>query len=125
LRLSDRVFSSPETAFGDEFESIFKTRLQEADEFYNSIIPSTLSEDARNIMRQAFAGMMWTKQFYYYPVGDWLNDEILPPDCPSRFISRSEVPNANVSLLAWASCFNDNASIRNSFQFWSYIVSTG
>ncbi|MEA5541836.1 glucosidase [Limnoraphis robusta Tam1] len=90
LRLSDRVFSSPETAFGDQFESIFKTRLQEADEFYNSIIPSTLSEDAHNIMRQAFAGMMWTKQFYYYPVGDWLNDEILPPDCPSRFISRNK-----------------------------------
>ncbi|WP_413165991.1 MGH1-like glycoside hydrolase domain-containing protein [Capilliphycus salinus ALCB114379] len=90
LRLSDRLFSAEEIVFGSGFESTFSARLQEADEFYNSIIGSSFSEDARNVMRQAFAGMMWTKQFYYYPVGDWLSDEILPPDCPERVAQRNK-----------------------------------
>jgi hypothetical protein len=81
LRLSDRRLSSPRDAFGPEFEGVLKTRLREADEFYADVIPSNVSEDAHLVIRQAFAGMLWSKQFYYYPVQNWMNDEILPPDC--------------------------------------------
>ena len=90
LCLSDRRLSSPRDAFGAEFESILTTRLHEADEFYADILPSTVSEDARLVMRQAFAGMLWSKQFYYYPVQDWMEEEILPPDCPRRVTARNK-----------------------------------
>jgi hypothetical protein len=48
-----------------------------------------MSEDARLVMRQAFAGMLWSKQFYYYPVQNWMNDEVLPPDCQRRLPTRN------------------------------------
>src|SRR5205085_9636770 len=72
LRLSNRT---PENliAFGEVFSETFKQRQQEADEFYASIIPRGLSEDAANVQRQAFAGMLWSKQFFYYDVKTWLN----------------------------------------------------
>ena len=60
------------TPFGASFEEIFQTRKKESDEFYSSIIPSSLSADQANVMRQALAGMMWTKQYYQYDVNKWL-----------------------------------------------------
>jgi hypothetical protein len=60
--------------FGEHFEEVLKTRQGESDEFYASIIPPNLSDDARNVMRQALAGMLWSKQFYYYDVNKWLED---------------------------------------------------
>src|ERR1043166_4027252 len=89
LRLSPRTIR-PADAFAPEFDSVMKLRLREADEFYASVIPSKLSEDQRLIMRQAFAGMLWSKQFYNYPVHDWLNDQRLPPDCNSRVAARNK-----------------------------------
>ncbi|RUR83180.1 glucosidase [Chlorogloeopsis fritschii PCC 9212] len=87
LCLSNRLLDA--ASFGDKFETGLQTRSLEADEFYNAIIPVNVSEDERNVMRQAFAGMLWTKQFYYYPVYDWLKDEILPPDCQQRQPTRN------------------------------------
>ena len=52
------------------FETIFSQRIAEADEFYAKIIPQRLSADARNVQRQALAGMLWSKQFYHYDVHD-------------------------------------------------------
>ena len=49
-------------------------RQREADEFYAAIIPPSLDADAANVMRQALAGMLWSKQFYYYDVDAWLSD---------------------------------------------------
>jgi hypothetical protein len=60
--------------FGEHFEEVLKARLRESDEFYASIIPPNLSDDARNVMRQALAGMLWSKQFYYYDLNKWLKD---------------------------------------------------
>jgi len=90
LRLSDRRLS-PKDAFGTEGERVWKARLSEADEFYADILPASMSEDARLVIRQAFAGMLWSKQFYYYPVQDWVEveDEILPPDCQRRVATRN------------------------------------
>ena len=80
LRLCDRPdLSDP---FGPEFERIWQTRMLEADEFYREIAPASMEEDARNVQRQAFAGMMWTKQYYLYSVQDWLNGDSNSPPPP-------------------------------------------
>ena len=81
LRLTDAApivpVQEPEGAdnpLGSEFEAVMVARRQEADEFYASVIPSSLNADAANVMRQALAGMLWSKQFYFYDVNRWLED---------------------------------------------------
>src|SRR5439155_26338618 len=80
LRLSDAkpAASARSTGADGPFESAFDTvlaaRRKEADEFYASVIPSSLSADAANVMRQALAGMLWSKQFYCYDVNRWLEE---------------------------------------------------
>ena len=76
-------------AFGTEFQTTLETRLREADEFYAKVIPPSVTPDENLVMRQAFAGMLWSKQFYYYPVAKWLSDSGLPPDCTRRVASRN------------------------------------
>ena len=63
LRLSNRQFSPGESPMGAEFNQIFLKRHAEADEFYASVIPANVTPDMRNVMRQAFAGLLWCKQF--------------------------------------------------------------
>lgn len=81
LRLKD---SQSSLNFGEEFETTFRDRQQEADEFYQRICPFPLSEDLRNVQRQAFAGMLWNKQFYHYVVHDWLNGDPATPTPPAE-----------------------------------------
>jgi len=69
---------SPST-FGSGFEKIFNTRLKEADEFYATVIPSSLGADETNVMRQALAGMLWSKQFFNYDVARWLKEHGVNP----------------------------------------------
>jgi len=64
------------------FDRLVEERRKEADEFYAQIQESMDDPDARSVQRQAFAGMMWSKQFYYYDVGQWLEGDpgaIAPP----------------------------------------------
>ncbi|KAM3098250.1 MGH1-like glycoside hydrolase domain-containing protein [Phormidesmis sp. 146-12] len=78
LRLSD--LPNLIEPFGREFSTSFLARQQEANDFYQHLVPSTLSKDLQTIQRQAFAGMLWSKQFYHYIVGDWLKgDSHAPP----------------------------------------------
>jgi mannosylglycerate hydrolase MGH1-like protein len=70
--------------FGKHFEETLRTRRQEADEFYAAIIPPSLDADAANVMRQALAGMMWSKQFYYFDVNRWLAERGSDPFSPGR-----------------------------------------
>jgi mannosylglycerate hydrolase MGH1-like protein len=77
LRLSNTPI--PGDPFGKEFDVVFGHRAQEADLFYETVIPRKLSDDARNVMRQAFAGLLWSKQFYHYYVRRWLEGD---PGCP-------------------------------------------
>ena len=65
--------------FGKPFESLFKSRLQEADEFYATVIPGSINPDAASVMRQALAGMLWSKQFFFYDVGKWLKQHGIQP----------------------------------------------
>ncbi len=87
LRLADARHPGP---FGVEFEALFERRLQEAHEFYAKIYPVRLSLDGRRVMRQALAGMLWSKQFYHYYVRRWLaGDPAGPPPPASRLEGRN------------------------------------
>ncbi len=71
-------------AFGKHFDEMLQTRRNEADEFYTTVIPSSLDADAANVMRQALAGMLWSKQFYYFDVNRWLEERGCDPYLPSN-----------------------------------------
>ncbi|BAY76867.1 hypothetical protein NIES25_33250 [Nostoc linckia NIES-25] len=89
LRLSDT--QNLVEPLGKDFDVIFGKRQHEADEFYQRIAPHSLSEDMRNVQRQAFAGMLWSKQFYHYIVEDWLKgDRNAPPPPPERQNGRNQ-----------------------------------
>lgn len=78
LRLSavdPRTIGQP---FGS-FDHTFDKRLSEADEFYADVIPLSLGADATNVMRQALAGMLWSKQLYFYDVDQWLTERGADP----------------------------------------------
>ena len=62
---------------------VFAARKREADEFYATVIPADLSGDAKSVMRQALAGMLWSKQFYHYVVRDWLGGDKGQPAPPN------------------------------------------
>ncbi|GGF21307.1 MGH1-like glycoside hydrolase domain-containing protein [Hymenobacter cavernae] len=106
LRLSKEAHFQP---FAD-FDALFDQRLQEADEFYGCIQQEIEDADARNIQRQAFAGMMWSKQFYYYDVSQWLDGDpaVLNPP-PQRLKGR----NSN-----WRHLYN--ADIISMPDKWEY-----
>jgi hypothetical protein len=79
LRLSNLPVAGQSTGserdsfpFGPAFDDTMAARLREADQFYASVIPSSLDDDAANVMRQSLAGMLWSKQFYYYDLNKWL-----------------------------------------------------
>jgi Glycosyl hydrolase family 63 C-terminal domain len=77
--------------FGAGFDALFELRKTEADEFYASRIPQHLSEDAKNVMRQAYGGMLWSKQFYHYDVKTWLEgDPAGPPPPKERLHGRNK-----------------------------------
>jgi hypothetical protein len=69
---------------GRDFDEVMKARRSEADAFYASVIPRSLDADAANVMRQALAGMMWSKQFYNYDVDRWLEEHGAEPFKPAR-----------------------------------------
>ena len=106
LRLSDRFGPEP---FGNPFEEVFQTRQREADEFYAQLTtPCSLTEAKRNVQRQAFAGMLWTKQFYYFVMEEWLNGDRNGP-APQRQRSRNQ---------DWVHLYNDDVlSMPDKWEF--------
>jgi hypothetical protein len=78
-----------------DFDSLLQQRRKEADEFYNVVLPPKLSADAKLVARQAFAGMLWSKQYYHYVVTDWMEgDPAQPAPPPERLAGRNhEWPN--------------------------------
>ena len=72
------------STFGREFDQVFAARAGEADEFYAGIKPKGLSDDAALVTRQALAGMLWSKQFYYYDVEAWLKETPEDPHAPKQ-----------------------------------------
>ena len=86
LRLSKTAASdtAPIAIDASEFEAIFAQRQAEADAFYQAIQPASLNEDERSVQRQAFAGMLWSKQFYAYDVEQWLRGDTAQPLPPGE-----------------------------------------
>ncbi|MRR57298.1 MAG: glucosidase [Deltaproteobacteria bacterium] len=74
LRLSNGSPDRKGKPFGKDFDEVFADRLREADEFYRSVTPPSVSEDAANVMRQAIAGMLWSKQFFFFDGDNWLDE---------------------------------------------------
>jgi hypothetical protein len=74
LRFVSSSSSRQGEPFCSSFEEIFAARLLEADEFYQSVTPPSVSRDAANVMRQAIAGMLWSKQFFFFDGDNWLDE---------------------------------------------------
>ena len=82
--------------FGSHFDDVLQARRKEADEFYAAVIPRSLNADAANVMRQALAGMLWSKQFYHYDVDKWLEERGSDPfkaDAQGRPAQRPLAPH--------------------------------
>jgi len=84
LRLA-AASADPSRAIGAEFDAIFAQRLAEADEFYTARMPAGATDDEKRVVRQGYAGLLWSKQFYYYVVQQWLEgDPSGPPPADMR-----------------------------------------
>ena len=77
-----RAATAPAWSLRRRLRRAVRSRRQEADEFYAAIIPPSLGADAANVMRQALAGMLWSKQFYHYDVDKWLEERGADPFKP-------------------------------------------
>jgi hypothetical protein len=82
LRLSDRAPTDLLEPFGKQFDDIIQARRSETDAFYRSITPDGVSDDAAEVMRQALAGMLWSKQYFAFEVGKWLDEHGACPGQP-------------------------------------------
>jgi len=98
---ADRAESAPPSNdFSTGFDALFTLRQREADEFYGARVSSEVSDDARNVVRQAFGGLLWSKQFYHYDVRTWLEgDPAGPPPPPERWKGRNK---------EWTHLYNDD-----------------
>ena len=76
------------SGFGD-FASVMGLRQKEADDFYKLVLPQNISDDEKLVMRQGFAGMLWSKQFYNYDVERWLEQRHVPEDQPQDNVRNS------------------------------------
>ena len=73
----------------EQFDSTFQERIQEANEFYEDVIPKNISKEERLICRQGYAGLLWTKQFFHYVVEDWLKGDHGAVASPARLTGRN------------------------------------
>lgn len=74
LRIASGSADRIDQPFGEKFDEVFANRLREADGFYQSVTPPSVSADAAMVMRQAIAGMLWSKQFYFFDGDNWLDE---------------------------------------------------
>ena len=100
---------TPNDAFAD-FDAIFEKRLLEADEFYASLQKGIEEEKLRSVQRQAYAGMLWTKQWYYYNVFEWIKGD---PSMPKPDLNRKNGRNSS-----WKHLYTSN--ILSMPDKWEY-----
>jgi hypothetical protein len=92
------------------FDKVFAERLGDANEFYERITPESLTEDERRVHRQALAGMLWTKQYYYFDVDKWLDEHDAHP--------LSAAPNRTVRNTQWFHMLNrDIISMPDKWEY--------
>ncbi|OZH55446.1 glucosidase, partial [Hydrocoleum sp. CS-953] len=112
-----RLANSPEIRqpFDTKFDNIFQTRIAEADEFYQRLSPCKMKDEWRNIQRQAFAGLLWTKQYYHYIVEDWLKGDSTQPQVSEN--------RKNIRNYGWIHLFNDDIiSMPDKWEYPWYAV---
>jgi hypothetical protein len=109
LRLSDEAPRTDAVPFAG-FDEVFAGRIHDADEFYQSIVPSSASRDAASVMRQALAGMLWSKQYYYLDAGRWLLEHGIEPFVESN---ASSIRNRDWSHMV-------NADVISMPDKWEY-----
>ncbi len=97
VRFSDSGLDSI-VPFDKTFADIFELRLKEANDFYTEVLAPNQSEDALRVQRQAFAGMLWSKQYYYYDIKTWLHGDSAEPP-PHRLPGRNH---------DWTHLFNED-----------------
>jgi hypothetical protein len=109
LRMTDQPPDRLRAPFGDAFEAPFRARRAEADAFYAAITPETLTRDEALVMRQALAGMLWSKQYFYYDLAEWLREH---GDKPEEGV-RAQVRNKD-----WFHMYN--ADVVSMPDKWEY-----
>jgi hypothetical protein len=95
--------------FGPAFDRLFGMRQKEADVFYDSISPSALTDDEKNVLRQALSGMLWNKQFYEYDIAQWLNEHNVD------FYADSQRPFRNINWFHMS-----NSDVISMPDKWEY-----
>ncbi len=110
IRLRFTPMEPADGLLGEQFDQVFTRRIAEADAFYATIVPHKICDDAKGVMRQALAGMLWSKQFYHYDVRKWLaGDPGFPPPPQRRWHGRNH---------DWLHLSND--SILSMPDTWEY-----
>src|SRR5262249_54292649 len=108
-----RLTSEPDardSPFGPEFDATFAERIREADAFYERLLGPAMTADEKLVARQASAGLLWSKQYYHYVVGDWLQGD---PDQPQPPAARASGRNAD-----WKHVFNrDVISMPDTWEY--------
>lgn len=128
LRLTDDL--SLKNPFDKTYSQTFDKRVSEADSFYDSISPADLNDEQKKIQRQAYAGMLWSKQFYNYIVADWLKGDSAfppPPEGRDRNINWQHMYAKNIFSMpdaweypwfaAWDLCFQTVVFSRLDMEF--------
>jgi hypothetical protein len=95
---------------GKSFDAVLARRRAEADEFYAAVLPAGATEDQQRVARQAYSGLLWSKQFYHYVVGEWLDGD---PGCPPPPAERKGGRNAD-----WRNLYNrDVLSMPDTWEY--------
>ncbi|MEK6262568.1 MAG: glucosidase [Planctomycetota bacterium] len=96
--------------FGERFDRVFRERISEANQFYAAKLPTTATAEERNVARQAYAGLLWSKQFYHYAIEPWLQGD---PEHPTPPDSRRHGRNHD-----WPHLFNrDIISMPDKWEY--------
>jgi hypothetical protein len=114
LRLTEQLAAGLPAVFGSAFETVFEARLAEADAFYDEITPKSLTKDEARVMRQALAGMLWSKQYFHYDASVWLREHGDKPEDGVR---------ATVRNRDWFHMYNaDVISMPDKWEYPWYAV---
>ena len=114
VRLADQSPDRLQEPFGKTFDATFKDRENEADAFYQGITPDTLTRDEARVVRQALAGMLWSKHYFYYDLSEWLREHGDKPE---------EGVRARVRNNDWFHLYNaDVISMPDKWEYPWYAV---
>lgn len=123
LKLTPILPSDDDPTLDDEglFDEVIEDRREEADEFYNSLTMGAVTDDLKQIMRQALGGMLWTKQHYKFIQKEWLNGDPLQPPPPSeRKYVRNRVGEIILSRYSTLTPFTGLATYaRHRYSFYA------